>query len=896
MNQKLLTELFNTSPAPSLVLLNDAPKFTIIDVNEIYLKISQTKKGDLIGNGIFEAFPENENNVKSQGFKHLTKSLHKVAESKKSHQMAILKHDIPIRGTSKFEVKYWKIKNIPLIGDGGAVQMIVHTVVDITEKILSNIKAAEAKLNIDKGIELLKQTENILKLGRWEIDMITKKVYWSDNHYTMLGYEPQEFEITLDKFFELIFPEDRERVKAQFDDAFSEVKDYNLEFRFITKNNSVINVLTKNTFVYDDEGNLQNQVGVVQNVTDIIEAGLVAKKAIDESNERFEYVNKATSDAIWDWDVASDVIYWGEGFEKIFNHRISNLETNSSGWLKNIHAEDLETTTNNFYHILKSTETNWKEEYRYKNGNGEYCYVINKGIVIRDDNNRVKRIIGAMQDVSKQKQEEQRLKLLESVITNAIDSVLITDIESFDYPGPKILYVNEAFTKMTGYTAEEVIGKTPRILQGPKSDKEKLKELSLAIRRFQPFETTLLNYKKNGEEFWVNLIINPVANERGFFTHWIAIQRDVTERIDQETKLAETNQKLSETLESIQDGFYTLDSNWNISYFNKEAERLSGKCHKELLGKNILEVYTGQVSEGIFAQFQEAKKQNKRIRLESYSKRLDKWFEINAFPSSSGLTVYFKDISERKETESKILQMNLELEANIKRLAISNEELEQFAYVASHDLQEPLRMVTGFLTQIEKKYENLLDEKGKKYIYFAVDGAKRMRQIILDILEFSRIGKNENKLEEINLNDIIKETKLLFIKQIEEKNAVICCNELPLIKSYLPPVRQIFQNLISNSLKYSQSELSPNITISSKEDDYEWKFEITDNGIGIDSAYFDKIFIIFQRLHNKDEYSGTGIGLAITKKIIENLGGQIWVTSIEGEGSSFYFTIPKNKI
>ncbi|MBC7439882.1 MAG: PAS domain-containing protein, partial [Flavobacterium sp.] len=720
--------------------------------------------------------------------------------------------------------------------------------------------------------------------------------YWSDSHYTMLGYAPQEFEITLDKTLELIHPDDRTMMQVHFEQVLHELKEYKIEFRFVAKDRSIINILCRGKFVFDEDGKLIKQVGVVQDVTDTKVMETAAKKAIDDSNERFEYVNKATSDAIWDWDIASDVIYWGEGFEKIFNHKISNLETSSSGWLKNIHEEDLEYATNSFYDIIKSTKTNWKEEYRYKNGNGVYCYVINKGIIIRDNNNRVKRIIGAMQDVSKQKLEERRLKLLESVITNATDVILITEPEPFDLPGPKILFVNDAFTKMTGYTAEEVIGKTPRILQGPKSDKGKLKELSLAIRSWQPFETTLLNYKKNGEEFWVNLIINPVTNEKGIFTHWIAIQRDVTERIDQETKLTEINQKLSETLESIQDGFYTLDSNWNISYYNKEAEAISGKCHKELLGKNILEVYTGQVAEDIFDKFQEAKKQNKPIRLESFSKRLNKWFEINAFPSIMGLTVHFKDITERKETESKILQMNLELEANIKRLAISNEELEQFAYVASHDLQEPLRMVTGFLTQIEKKYENLLDEKGKKYIYFAVDGAKRMRQIILDILEFSRIGKNENQLEEINLNDIIKETKLLFKKQIEEKNAIINQEKLPVINSYLPPIKQIFQNLISNSLKYSKSELSPIITISSQEDSHAWKFEIKDNGIGIDSAYFDKIFIIFQRLHNKDEYSGTGIGLAITKKIIENLGGQIWVTSIEGECSSFHFTIPKNKI
>ena len=311
-----------------------------------------------------------------------------------------------------------------------------------------------------------------------------------------------------------------------------------------------------------------------------------------------------------------------------------------------------------------------------------------------------------------------------------------------------------------------------------------------------------------------------------------------------------------------------------------------------MTGMNIWEVYEGEVSEQIYAKFREAKEKDKPVRLETYSTRLNKWFEINAFPSTMGLTVYFKDITDRKQVESKINKMNRKLEANIKKLAISNLELEQFAYVASHDLQEPLRMVTGFLTQIEKKYEDVLDDKGKQYIHFAVDGAKRMRQIILDLLEFSRIGKNENTIEKINLNEVLNETCLLFRKQMEEKNAELIFKDLPKILNYSAPIKQIFHNLIGNGLKYSDANRPPVITISSQETAVDWKFVVQDNGIGIEAEYFDRIFIIFQRLHHKEQYSGTGIGLAITKKIIENLGGQIWVESEEGVGSAFHFTIP----
>ena len=251
------------------------------------------------------------------------------------------------------------------------------------------------------------------------------------------------------------------------------------------------------------------------------------------------------------------------------------------------------------------------------------------------------------------------------------------------------------------------------------------------------------------------------------------------------------------------------------------------------------------------------------------------------------------DITALKAAELNLKELNENLQTHSKQLAISNAELEQFAYVASHDLQEPLRMVTSFLTLLEQKYSNVIDDKGKNYIGFAVDGAKRMRQIILDLLEYSRAGKKEEDKEELDLNDLLNEIKILLRKKIEEKKAVFIIDQLPHINTHRSPLRQVFQNLISNALKYSSDEISVEVHITVRELKDHWQFAVADNGIGIETEYFEKIFIIFQRLHNKDEYSGTGMGLAITKKIIEKLGGKIWVESKEGKGSTFYFTIAK---
>ena len=231
----------------------------------------------------------------------------------------------------------------------------------------------------------------------------------------------------------------------------------------------------------------------------------------------------------------------------------------------------------------------------------------------------------------------------------------------------------------------------------------------------------------------------------------------------------------------------------------------------------------------------------------------------------------------------------------LKQLSQKNDELEQFSYIASHDLQEPLRMISGFLKQIENKYNDKLDEKGKQYIHFAVDGAQRMHRIILDLLEYSRAGKIEAAKEKVDVNNFFVEINTLFQRQIKETGATISCTNLPVLFTHRTLLEQVFQNLISNALKYCGTVNKLKISISSKDIGSHWLFAVEDNGIGIDPEYFKKIFVIFQRLHNKNEYTGTGLGLAICQKVIEYLGGEIWVESNLGKGSIFYFTVLKDK-
>tara|TARA_R110002111_G_scaffold84825_1_gene133171 strand:+ start:33 stop:629 length:597 start_codon:yes stop_codon:yes gene_type:complete len=197
------------------------------------------------------------------------------------------------------------------------------------------------------------------------------------------------------------------------------------------------------------------------------------------------------------------------------------------------------------------------------------------------------------------------------------------------------------------------------------------------------------------------------------------------------------------------------------------------------------------------------------------------------------------------------------------------------------------------MDQLKRKYEDQLDDKALQYIHFATDGAKRMKQIILDLLEYSRANRPTEDEENIDLNQVLSEFKELRRNLISENSVTITADELPSLKTYKALITQIFHCLLDNAIKYSKTDVETLIEVQVEEKEKEWEFSISDNGIGIDKQYFDKIFIIFQRLHNRDEYQGTGIGLPVAKRSVEFLGGQIWLESEEGVGTTFYFTIPK---
>ncbi len=377
-----------------------------------------------------------------------------------------------------------------------------------------------------------------------------------------------------------------------------------------------------------------------------------------------------------------------------------------------------------------------------------------------------------------------------------------------------------------------------------------------------------------------------------------ALAAEITERKRAEEELRRLSYRNKLILESAGEGIWGVDTQGIVIFINEIGASSLGYDVNDLVGKPSHATWHHSRPDGtpypsdecpIYAAYRDGVNHTGE---ETFWRADGTGFPVD-FTSRpiveegriTGAVVTFRDITGRKRAEQ-------ERERLIGELQRSNTELEQFAYVASHDLQEPLRMVGSYTTLLQKRYKEHLDEKAHEYINFAVDGAERMQKLIEGLLAYSRITRKGAHFNQVDLNKVFSMAVSNLSVTIQENNAAITKDPLPTIPGDEIQLVQLFQNLTGNGVKHRKPESAPRVHISTRRDGQKYVFSVKDNGIGIEPDYYERIFQIFQRLHTRHEYSGTGIGLALCKRIVERHHGQIWVESVPGEGSTFMFTVP----
>jgi PAS domain S-box-containing protein len=498
-------------------------------------------------------------------------------------------------------------------------------------------------------------------------------------------------------------------------------------------------------------------------------------------------------------------------------------------------------------------------------------------------------VTAAIRDITERKLAQAAFLESEERYRMLLDGIQDYAIFMMD-PLGRIVSWNAGAERIKGYKAEEIIGRSFSCFFPPDDIKrgrpQEVLRLTTASGRH---EEQGMRVRKDGSRFLASVNItalrDPAGNLRGFseFSH------DLSES-------KESGAKYRGLLEAAPDAMVVVSQNGEIVLLNLQAEKQFGYHRDELVGQKLKNIIPEGFAERLIADglrsVEDALAQQIGTGIELIGRRKDGTefpIEIMLSPLKSAegilVTAAIRDITERKKSEEHLVK-------TVGELKRSNDELQQFAYVASHDLQEPLRMVASYTQLLAQRYKGRLDSDADEFIGYAVDGSNRMQGLIQDLLAYSRAGTNGKPLREISSENALNEGLANLRATIQESGAVVTHDPLPALTTDGTQLAQVFQNLVGNAIKY-RSDKVPHVHVSAaKNGGHKWIFSVQDNGLGIDAQYFERIFILFQRLHGRDEFKGTGIGLAICKKTVERLGGRIWVESQPEKGATFYFSLP----
>jgi PAS domain S-box-containing protein len=595
------------------------------------------------------------------------------------------------------------------------------------------------------------------------------------------------------------------------------------------------------------------------------------RRELQASEARFKNIITRNADGILVVDTEGLVRFANPAAEAITGRSTEDLEGETFGFpLIGDRATEVNILRQGGEQItaeMRVSDTRWE---------GEQCYLV------------------SLRDITDRKQAQKDLQRSEkkyrSYIDNAPDGIFVADAQG------RYVEANPAACQITGYSEEELLTMSVSDLVPPDA-REEASEHFAQVKQTGKASGEFSFIKRDGSRgYWA---VEAVQLSE---TRFLGFVKDITARREAEEDRRRLRDFLVSTLNALSAHIAVLDAEGTIVAVNEAWRRFADENQLGWpnygVGRNYLAVCDaalGQASEGAqraqqgIRDVMDGRREQFWMEYPCHGPEERRWFmmRVTRFRGDDGssVVVAHESITERKEAEQKIKRYAADLER-------SNEELEQFAYVISHDLREPVRMVQSYLDLLKRRYQGQLDQKADKFIDYAVDSAERMQEMIRALLNLSRVETQGKDLTPTDVDLVLERTLKALRRAIEEADAEVTHDRLPTVQADAAQLGQVFQNLIANAIKFRREDVPPRIHISAERQGDEWLFSVTDNGIGIDAEHADRIFQVFQRLHTEEEYPGLGVGLALCKRIVERHGGRIWAEPGPGVGTTFYFTLP----
>jgi PAS domain S-box-containing protein len=786
------------------------------------------------------------------------------------------------------------VHDSPLYDEAGNVTGIIGVSRDLREEI--------------KTREFIRFQTNLLDNVEQAViatDMEGKVFYW--NHYAekLYGWTKEEMmgkPVGVIQTNDPVYIQQGEQLMA----AFKKGQSWSGEFLLQNKKGEQFYTYCVNSPIKNNEGELIGIIAVSNNIT---------QQILAQKEKEFERLNQqalidSTVDLIWSVNSKYELITGNNSFiQRLKEYTGTEIKPGELLFNKEIFPPD----------YLDF----WKEKYDHGLTGERFTFEIQSPpignvpprwseVTVNPIFNTLNEVIGVAcygRDITDAKIAAQAMQKSEERFRVMFEKAPLGIALIDSYTG-HIYDVNQKFAAIAGRTIEELRTVDWMTITHPEDVQEDLDNMQLLNEKKIPGFSMQKRYiKPDGSYVWIQMSIVPMEHKEGENPRHLCMIEDITQLKENISAIELSNERFNLVAKA------TNDAIWDWDLVTNKVIRL-GTGLEKYFGYNS---ETASVDNDFWLRC--VHPDDLPLVLASRQQVLDdpsktNWSDEYWFLKANGQYAYVydkgyiirnhegkairmigatQDITEQKRADLMLKELNSKLEKRAFELEQSNAELERFAYVASHDLQEPLRMVSSFLQLFEKKYKNQIDETADKYIHFAVDGAERMKRLIQDLLKYSRAGRSQDELGSTDMNQVAAEVVTTFEPEIRERNATIKTGHLPVLpRTRKVQMVQLLQNIISNALKYNNSK-NPLIQIDATETEDHWQITIKDNGIGFDEKYADKVFMIFQRLHHKEEFSGTGIGLAICKKIMELHGGQIRVESEPGKGSIFYLTFFKTK-